>query len=44
DEEMLEEGKTIPMMDTEGNRLLGSVVDVKDDVVSMDSNNPLAGE
>ena len=44
DEEMLEEGKTIPMMDTEGNRLLGSVVDVKDDVVSMDFNHPLAGE
>ena len=44
DEEMLEEGKTIPMMDTEGNRLLGSVVDVNDDVVSMDFNHPLAGE
>lgn len=44
DEELLEEGKTIPMMDTSGNRLLGSVVEVKDDVVSMDFNHPLAGE
>lgn len=44
DEEMLEEGKTIPMMDTEGNRLLGSVVGVENDVVSMDFNHPLAGE
>ena len=44
DEEMLEEGKTIPMMDTEGNSLLGSVVEVKDEIVSMDFNHPLAGE
>ena len=44
DEEMLEEGKTIPMMDTEGNSLLGSVVEVKGDIVSMDFNHPLAGE
>ena len=44
DDELLEEGKTIPMMDTEGNRLLGSVVEVKDNVVSMDFNHPLSGE
>ncbi len=44
DEELLEEGKTIPMMDTEGNSLLGSVVEVKDEIVSMDFNHPLAGE
>lgn len=44
DEEMLYEGNTIPMMDTDGNRLMGSVVEVKDDVVFMDFNHPLAGE
>lgn len=44
DEELLFEGNTIPMMDTEGNQLMGSVIEVKDDVVSMDFNHPLAGE
>lgn len=44
DEELLQEGNTVPMMDTDGNRLLGSVVEVKDEVVSMDFNHPLAGE
>lgn len=44
DEELLQEGKTIPMMDTEGNQLLGSVVEVKDESVSMDFNHPLSGE
>ena len=44
DEELLQEGNTVPMMDTDGNRLLGSVVEVKDEVVSMDFNHPLSGE
>lgn len=44
DEKLLEEGNTIPMMDTEGNKLMGSVIEVKDEVVSMDFNHPLAGE
>lgn len=44
DEELLQEGKTVPMMDTEGNQLLGSVVEVTDDSVSMDFNHPLSGE
>lgn len=44
DEELLFEGNTIPMMDTEGNKLMGSVIEVKGDVVSMDFNHPLAGE
>ncbi|MDD2475814.1 MAG: peptidylprolyl isomerase [Dysgonamonadaceae bacterium] len=44
DNEMLFEGNTIPMMDTEGNRLMGSIVEVNDDVVSMDFNHPLSGE
>ncbi|MDR0824920.1 MAG: FKBP-type peptidyl-prolyl cis-trans isomerase [Prevotella sp.] len=43
-EEVIFEGNIVPMMDTNGNRLNGSVVAVKDDVVTMDFNHPLAGE
>lgn len=44
DEEMLVEGNTLPMMDSNGNRLMGAVVSVSDEVVTMDFNHPLAGE
>lgn len=44
DEEMLFEGNTLPMMDSSGNRLMGSVVSISDNVVTMDFNHPLAGE
>ena len=44
DSEMLFEGNTLPMMDSEGNRLTGSIVSVSDDSVTMDFNHPLAGE
>ncbi|MEN6589186.1 MAG: peptidylprolyl isomerase [Proteiniphilum sp.] len=44
DEEMLFEGNTVPMMDASGNRLMGSVVSIEEDVVTMDFNHPLAGE
>lgn len=44
DAEMVQEGNTIPMMDSNGNRLNGSVMEVKEDVVLMDFNHPLAGE
>jgi len=44
DEQVVFEGNTIPMMDTNGNRLNGSVVSVGDDTVKMDFNHPLAGE
>ncbi|MBD8348448.1 MULTISPECIES: peptidylprolyl isomerase [unclassified Dysgonomonas] len=44
DESVVFEGNTIPMMDSNGNRLNGSVVSVSDDVVKMDFNHPLAGE
>ncbi len=44
DESVIFEGNTIPMMDSNGNRLNGSVVEVKDNVVTMDFNHPLAGE
>jgi FKBP-type peptidyl-prolyl cis-trans isomerase SlyD len=44
DNEVLFEGNTVPMMDSSGNRLVGSVVSIGDDVVTMDFNHPLAGE
>jgi FKBP-type peptidyl-prolyl cis-trans isomerase SlyD len=44
DDQMVQEGNTLPMMDSDGNHLNGSVVEVKDDVVLMDFNHPLAGE
>ena len=44
DAEMIKEGKTVPMMDSGGNQMMGSVVEVKEDVVLMDFNHPLAGE
>lgn len=44
DSEMVQEGNTIPMMDASGQHINGSVLEVKDDVVVMDFNHPLAGE
>ena len=44
DEEMIFPGNTVPMMDASGNRLNGSVLEVKENVVVMDFNHPLAGE
>ena len=44
DSEVIKEGNTVPMMDSNGNRLNSSVLEVKDDVVVMDFNHPLAGE
>ena len=44
DSEILFEGNIVPMMDSSGNRLMGSVVNIGDDFVTMDFNHPLAGE
>ena len=44
DSEMIQEGNTVPMMDSNGNRMNGSVFEVRYDVVVMDFNHPLAGE
>lgn len=44
DDEFVKEGNTIPMMDSNGQRINGSVLEVKDEVVVMDFNHPLAGE
>ncbi len=43
-EEMLATGSLLPMMDSEGNRLMGTVKENKDDVVLMDFNHPMAGK
>jgi len=44
DDETIKEGNTLPMMDSNGNRMNGSVLEVKEDVIVMDFNHPLAGE
>lgn len=44
DNNMLFEGNTLPMMDSDGNRLMGAIVTVSDESVTMDFNHPLAGE
>jgi FKBP-type peptidyl-prolyl cis-trans isomerase SlyD len=44
DAEMVKEGHTVPMMDAEGHRMLGSVLEVNGETVLMDFNHPLAGE
>ena len=44
DSERVKEGETLPMMSAEGQHMNGSVLEVKDDVVVMDFNHPLAGE
>ena len=44
DAERIKEGNTVPMMDSNGNRMNGSVLEVKEDIVVMDFNHPLAGE
>lgn len=43
DETRIKEGAIIPMTTAEGQHINGSVVEVKDDVVVMDMNHPLAG-
>lgn len=43
DAEMIKEGNMVPLMDSEGRRLNGTVMEVKAEVVVMDMNHPLAG-
>ena len=44
DDEYIAEGNTVPMMSSTGERMNGSVLEVKESVVVMDFNHPLAGE
>lgn len=44
DEKVIFAGNVIPMMDNMGNRMNASVVEVKEDVIVLDFNHPLAGE
>lgn len=43
DSERVVEGAIIPLMTAEGQRVNGSVLEVKEEVVTMDMNHPLAG-
>lgn len=43
DSERIVEGAVVPLMTAEGQRINGSVVEVKSDIVVMDMNHPLAG-
>lgn len=43
EEGLLTVGNVLPMMDSEGNRLNGTVDEIKDEVVVMNFNHPLAG-
>lgn len=44
DEEMVSEGNTLPMMTADGFQILGKVVKVGDNTVTMDFNHPVAGK
>ncbi len=44
DDELVKIGNTVPMMSSNGQRLNGLVVDINEEVVTMDFNHPLAGE
>lgn len=44
DEAVVFVGNIVPMMDSEGNKLQGEVVEITEDSVTMDFNHPLAGE
>jgi FKBP-type peptidyl-prolyl cis-trans isomerase SlyD len=35
---------TLPMVNSDGERMNGSVIEIKGDVITMDFNHPLAGE
>ncbi|MFA6769928.1 MAG: peptidylprolyl isomerase [Bacteroidales bacterium] len=40
---LLTVGNILPMQDSDGNRLQGSIQEIKEDIVIMDFNHPLAG-
>ncbi len=44
DNNMLQMGNMVPMMDNSGNRLNGKIIDISDSAVTMDFNHPMAGK
>jgi FKBP-type peptidyl-prolyl cis-trans isomerase SlyD len=44
EDEFIKEGVTVPMMDSDGRQMNGSVLEVRADTILMDFNHPLAGE
>jgi FKBP-type peptidyl-prolyl cis-trans isomerase SlyD len=44
DPNLLKVGNTIPMLDREGNRLNGTLMEIGDETVKMDFNHPMAGQ
>jgi FKBP-type peptidyl-prolyl cis-trans isomerase SlyD len=44
DADTVKEGIILPMTDSDGNQLTGSVMEVNENTVTMDFNHPLAGE
>jgi FKBP-type peptidyl-prolyl cis-trans isomerase SlyD len=44
DDEFLQVGNEVPMMDTEGNQLKGKINEITDTYVRMDFNHPMAGQ
>lgn len=44
DEQILTVGNMLPMMDNDGNRLVGRVDSIGEDTVKMDFNHPMAGK
>jgi FKBP-type peptidyl-prolyl cis-trans isomerase SlyD len=43
DNNILQTGNMVPMMDNAGNRLNGKILDIGEDAVKMDFNHPMAG-
>ncbi len=43
DEKQIKVGAVLPMTDNEGNHLRGTILEIKDETVTMDYNHPLAG-
>ena len=43
-EDLLVVGNSLPMGDNEGNRLMGTILEVTDDSAKMDFNHPMAGK
>ena len=44
DEQLMQIGRMVPMMDSEGRRLNGRVIAIEEEAVQMDFNHPMAGE